>query len=521
MNQNGTLERIEMTNGTEGGVVHLLRLTRTQCHAWVAFVALRREDGTIDITAVPGADDESSEWTLDTLQGIVRQTLEDPLIGEGRAVIRVSEVFRRYWPGERQYTRMAVAPLNDVAEPGRPWGLLCALDPVDGQFSEAQLDMLGRLAVRFINHLRARRQFVSDTEASDALLSRALGEQAVPERPRSAIPAPGPTGATVSAGEPLPDEGIVRIERAATWLARQGQPSEAEPFGTPSASGTPAAERRLADEVVPEPLTSHEPSSGEVEVVFGEAFRVEEAPFDEAEEPVAFEPAVEPSAGPMPEAEPAVRVQTTAPAGWTPEPAGWTPEPAVEAVEPVEPAEPVATPSAPAVEHAEATVAEGPVEAAAPPAPAAPAVERQEAPEGALGATVRRVRLSELIEQLEGTIERLRSAKRNGALFLVELPVSNGSPAGDSLTSAAARLSEATRFNDVVLAVGSDMVAVVMELGPRAARLEAIRERLLAASAGTEIAATDLRASTVGLEPEAGQSAEGLVLQAVRQLGVR
>lgn len=501
-----------MTNGTEGGVLHLLRLTRTQCHAWVAFVALRREDGTIDITAVPGADDESSEWTLDTLQGIVRQTLEDPLIGEGRAVIRVSEVFRRYWPGERQYTRMAVAPLNDVAMPGRPWGLLCALDPVDGQFSEVQLDMLGRLAVRFINHLRARRQFVEDTEVSDALLSRALREEPPSDRPRAAVPAPEPTGQTLAEGEPLPDEGILRIERAATWLARQGEAEPEVAVTSPPAAEPPAPPSRsvfaMPEAAAPQPL---EPPAGgqvgepehaeEVEVVFGDAFRVE-GPTEIFTAPPAAEPAVQATAPASPEAPAPAPAQAMAQ-----EVAEVVAEPEIE--QPLEPAHepaPVSASEAPTAAEAART--------------APPAASRTTEPTGE-PVPIRQVRLSELIDQLEATVERLRSARRNGALFLVELPAGQRAPEGSPLLAAADRLAEATRFNDVVLAVGSDMVAVVMELGPRPAQLEVIRERLLAASAGAGTATEDLRASTVGVEPEAGQSAESLVLSAVRQLGAR
>ena len=625
MIRNGMLERTEMTNGTEGGVLHLLRLTRTQCHAWVAFVALRADDGSIEITAVPGAEDESADWPLETLQGIVRQTLEDPLIGEGRAVIRVSEVFRRYWPGERQYTRMAVAPLNDVAAPGRPWGLLCALDPVDGQFSEPQLDMLGRLAVRFINHLRARRQFVDDASVSDALLSEALGDEQV-ERARAAVPAPEATGTIVVEGEPLPDEGILRIERAATWLTGQADPvpsgeapavvTEPEAVVTePEAVVTEPeglVEERMGEELAqPAPEApavgafwreaftgageTAESADEEVEVVFGDAFQVAtSAPIAEqpapwapgsgfpAEEPFGFaatapfgaEAAVPfEAAGGTPFAAsetelaaPETELAEVAEAGTFAEAPSWTVAEAVAPVEAtidvpvvhepvvhepgvhepvvhvqrttplggadaldaeehaegavpaeIEPAEIEPVGGEPVVADAEAVSAEAGASEEAPVSAEAPA-EAPRVDEGFV--PVRKVRLSELVDELESTLGRLRSMQRNGAMFLVELPTELRSPT-QPLQAAADRLAEATRSSDLVLAVGGDMVAVVMELGPRPAQPEAIRERLISASAGEGGATGDLRASTVGLEPQGSLSAESLVLNAVRQLGAR
>lgn len=469
-----------MTNGTEGGVLHLLRLTRTQCHAWVAFVALRREDGTIEITAVPGAEDESSEWTPETLQGIVRQTLEDPLIGEGRAVIRVSEVFRRYWPGERQYTRMAVAPLNDVSEHGRPWGLLCALDPVDGQFSEAQLDMLGRLAVRFINHLRVRRQFVEDASASEAMLTAVLPQE--PPAPRAAVPSP--RDEPPEPPEAPSDEGVVRIEHAPTRLAGaepapQARPPEAAPRAAAEASETPepeVAERVAAPEPAGEPAPEAESRAPEVKVVFGEAFSVGADELAAGQAHGASEAAAEGYASAL---EPAP-VEETASVPAEP--------PAEEASRPLEPT------------------------SAGEPVPGTGEVVGHR--------PLRRVRLSELIDQLDETLSRLGAARRQGALVLVELSTGTGPQPGEAMEEAADRLTEVTRHSDVVLGVGSDMLAVVMELGPRPANLEAIGDRLRAAS-GTGAAEEALRSSVLRLDPDASAGGEAIVLAAVRGLAGR
>lgn len=164
-------ERTSRSRAMEAGLLHLLRFARAQCHATVAFVALSGEEG-IEVLAVPALDD-GSEWTLPALELLARQTIEDPALGDGTAVIRVSEVLRRYWPGDRQFARMAVAPLK---EPGAavPSGLLCILDPLSGQFSDSNLEMLRHLSTRVVNHLRARR-LMSDLREERAATAAPAG----------------------------------------------------------------------------------------------------------------------------------------------------------------------------------------------------------------------------------------------------------------------------------------------------------------------------------------------------------
>lgn len=606
---NGTLEKHAMSNGTEGGVVHLLRLTRTQCHASVAFVALRNESGEVEITAVPSADD-GAEWTLETLQGIVRQTLEDPLIGEGRAVIRVSEVFRRYWPGERQYTRMAVAPLNSVTEPERPWGLLCALDPISGQFSEAQLDMLGRLAIRLMNHLRARKKVMED------LL--------VPEAPAAA---PG-EGAESKEGAEAARAG--ETEKAA------GFESGAEPGVVASAIGELYAAMPTAGEEESE--RGEQTPAVESEAVIGSAWGVGDVPEAETEaggeawvaselevelevfppveavetEPAATEPteaersagfgyeAVETETGglglePIAEVEPApaegVSTEWTS-ADWS----GAETEPAIAGEAAVieewtaeqETPKTVATESAatePAATETEEVVVETVTEAthvgyvepqaayeqgfstesvfAPAPAPEETAFEAAQAetamvteeeeaitvaeseyatvpsgePEAAssneseepVQAPVETVapaqlRLSEFVERIDEAIEQFAAASRPGAVLLVELPTEDeidGATAAE-VGDAGAKLLEVSRHDDLVLRIGSGVLAVIMQLRPGQTNVSPIKERLVAAAssgAATHGRQLAIRSSLVQIAPDQRRSGEDVVFAAVRQLG--
>ena len=101
--------------------------------------------------------------------------------------------------------------------------------------------------------------------------------------------------------EALPDEGIVRIERAATWLARR----EDLPGPGPEAAGAEAPSPEAAEEAVAAPAAAgaggYEPATesraAEVEVVFGEAFSVEVAEPAAERAPEAFEAAVGAPAG--------------------------------------------------------------------------------------------------------------------------------------------------------------------------------------------------------------------------------
>ena len=562
---NGTLEKHAMSNGTEGGVVHLLRLTRTQCHASVAFVALRNESGEVEITAVPSADD-GAEWTLDTLQGIVRQTLEDPLIGEGRAVIRVSEVFRRYWPGERQYTRMAVAPLNSVTEPERPWGLLCALDPISGQFSEAQLDMLGRLAIRLMNHLRARKKVMEDLLVSEAPTAAPVeGEEGAPSAlPGAAEPAPQ---TDERAGlEPGPEPEVVATAIGELYGAIPTGPG-GEVEETPAAEEAPALESEavigsawgLGEESEPAAAFGYEQVEAEAGAVPAEPGAAPEQVFGEE---VAADWEIAGSAGT--ETEPATAGEEAVVEEWTAEQT--TPETvatesaatepaAIETEEVVvetmteatqvgygEPqsaygygmAESVFAP-APEETDFEAPEADTSVvtevaetEYAAVPAGEAEAASTNESEEP-VQATVEtgapaQLRLSEFVERIDEAIEQFAAASRPGAVLLVELPTEDeieGATAAE-VSEAGAKLLEVSRHDDLVLRIGSGVLAVIMQLRPGTTNVSPIEERLVAAaSTGAAVHGRQLaiRSSLVQIAPDHRRTGEDVVFAAVRQLG--
>lgn len=145
---------------TDPGVEHLLRIARAQCDASLAFAAIRDDAGKITVVTYPPTDD-GSYWTIEGLRGIAQNTWDDPLLGRGgRAVLRISMPPKRLIPVPRQHSRLAVATLGSVVYPDLPWGLLCALEPVSGQFTDEHLDVLGNLAVRLNNYLRARQSVV-------------------------------------------------------------------------------------------------------------------------------------------------------------------------------------------------------------------------------------------------------------------------------------------------------------------------------------------------------------------------
>lgn len=156
-----TLEDDMIDRDTDPGVEHLLRIARAQCDAALAFVAIRDDQGEITVVTYPPTG-EGTYWTLDGLRSIAQNTWDDPLLGRGgRAVLRVSVPPKRMFPVPRQYSRLAVATLGNVVYPDLPWGLLCALEPASGQFTDEHLEVLGNLAVRLNNYLRVR-QNVSD-----------------------------------------------------------------------------------------------------------------------------------------------------------------------------------------------------------------------------------------------------------------------------------------------------------------------------------------------------------------------
>lgn len=169
-----TLEDDMIDRDTDPGVEHLLRIARAQCDAALAFVAIRDDQGRITIVTYP-ATDEGTYWTLEGLRSIAQNTWDDPLLGRGgRAVLRVSVPPRRMIPMPRQYSRLAVATLGNVVYPDLPWGLLCALEPVSGQFTDEHLEVLGNLAVRLNNYLRVRQNVgegVATTEAAGTAAS--------------------------------------------------------------------------------------------------------------------------------------------------------------------------------------------------------------------------------------------------------------------------------------------------------------------------------------------------------------
>jgi hypothetical protein len=150
-----------MDNSPQGGVVNLLRMARTQCGVAIAFAALRKADGSFALAVFPQPAPESA-WTIEAIDELVHQTWADPHLNGGRVLVRSCRTPGTSWPGQNEQTKLAVAPLSDLASADRPWGLLCVAGPTSGQFEQEQLDLLGTMAVRLTSYLRARQEVVEN-----------------------------------------------------------------------------------------------------------------------------------------------------------------------------------------------------------------------------------------------------------------------------------------------------------------------------------------------------------------------
>ena len=148
-----TMERATMDNSPQGGVVNLLRMARTQCGVAVAFAALRKTDGSFALAVFPQASSDSI-WTIEAIDELVHQTWADPHLNGGRVLVRSCRTPGTSWPGQNDQTKLAVAPLSDLASADRPWGLLCVAGPGAGQFEQSQLFSL--VNVRFVSMLSRR-----------------------------------------------------------------------------------------------------------------------------------------------------------------------------------------------------------------------------------------------------------------------------------------------------------------------------------------------------------------------------
>lgn len=528
----GTLENDVVTNGFDGGVLHLLRVTRAQCHASVAFAALRKEDGSLDITSLPSAE-EGSDWPSSTLEGIVRQTLEDPLIGDSKAVIRVSDVFRRLWHGERVHTRMAVAPLNDETNGEEPFGLLCALGPAGGQFSEADLDMLGRLALRFMNQVRARRQIMQGSALAEAEAAaeetaetgaggddtwfaagpepETAGAAAAPSGEEAWSPvgpaAPEPVSETTPAGDLGGD-----VEDATEPLAPAGEEMAAEELGTadsfeaagmeeaPESADADFAPLVEAEELLEPDVAAEQPEEGAL---------VGEASFSEEQGvPVTFEPESEGEAELTAESEffstsGGIFEETDgAPAG-TEAPPG---SPVAH--------EPPVKAQAEGAENNEVSPEDRIAALIEGPAPDAPSREPAPAPDGP-------ERLAAFLRRLDEVLRDARVSNSPSVLIVIELAKQSGRLSADEVAAAANWLFNQTRFDDFVTRIASSTFAVVLPLRAMPHDLSALRRRFseAAASAASELGGVVTSASSVlAVAPGDVEVAEDLLFRAVRQL---
>jgi hypothetical protein len=195
-------------------VANLLRLVRAESDAAVAFAAVPRDGGHVQIFAVPapgaagGLDDRS-------LEELARMVSADPELPYARALVRSVQ-------GAEPRTVAA------AAIPG-PGGLVAVVAPDGRNFDAGQLDALHRVAVRLSRHF----------QAFDAV--RGLGADASgPEPPPAAAEARAP-GADATAAPTEPEwsdapEASADPGTGAPAPPDRGPSPEAEAAGRSSAS---------------------------------------------------------------------------------------------------------------------------------------------------------------------------------------------------------------------------------------------------------------------------------------------
>ena len=117
------MERATMDNSPQGGVVTLSRMARTQCGVAIAFAALRKADGSFALAVFPQPAAESA-WTIEAIDSSSSTRHgRIPHLNGGRVRLRSRRTPGTPWPGQNDQTKVAVAPLSDLASADRPWGL--------------------------------------------------------------------------------------------------------------------------------------------------------------------------------------------------------------------------------------------------------------------------------------------------------------------------------------------------------------------------------------------------------------
>ncbi len=482
------------TNGTHGGVGHLLRMAKTQCGVTMAFAALRKSDGGFAIATFPTLTADPT-WSVEAIDELVRQTWDDPNLSGGSVLVRSGRVLKGMWTGQAHHIKLAAAALSDPDSPEHPWGLLCVAEPLAGHFEQDQLNLLGGLSVRLTAYLRARQQVL---EGSPAF------ETSAPQQ------APVESGYEPMVETPVVTEAPPRIsESTAPFVGFEEAPSQS-PFDE-LLDAEDDAEHPLdfaADAYAPEehgwglPTEARQPSPDDWEFLGLDEIEWVEAATPippPPETPTTFEPMAPPPAATL---EPTLSFETS-------DLDLATVSPTLEATEAEAEAETAST---------FGTRAEEP-----PPAPAPTIPTELDAllgPDPVTGLAS----LTTLIGRLSTSLAHVRNNEGTVGLILVD--VAAGTEPGPLTTTAlmtvAGRLTNHLRERDMIARIGPSLFALLVDLRPGSVELEVIRDRSIASlTGGTERGGLETRSAMVAASAGSTLSAEELLREAAEQLRVQ
>ncbi len=138
-----THEDLVDTKASVGGVIGILRTLKVECLTSLTCLALRESDGTFSIATFPlgGA---VPPWSLERIERVLEEIWADPTLDSGNVMIRASRRTNGNSAGPQ--LRIASAALRWSDDSAPPWGLVCLLDPLSGNFDQDQCDHLARSA---------------------------------------------------------------------------------------------------------------------------------------------------------------------------------------------------------------------------------------------------------------------------------------------------------------------------------------------------------------------------------------
>jgi hypothetical protein len=154
-----THEDLVDTKTSVGGVIGILRTLKVECLTSLTCLALRESDGTFSIATFP-VGGAVPPWSLERIERVLEEIWADPTLESGNVMIRASRRTNGNSAGPQ--LRIASAALRWSDDSASPWGLVCLLDPLSGNFDQDQCDHLARAAARIVGYFEARHQVLDE-----------------------------------------------------------------------------------------------------------------------------------------------------------------------------------------------------------------------------------------------------------------------------------------------------------------------------------------------------------------------